>query len=230
MSFILDALRKSEHERRRGALPGVAQVPFALPRARLPRWVPAAIGALALALGVTGFAWWYTAGRAAPDGSPRLAAARAPQAAPPAVAAPTPRQAAEREPSVTAPPRVGDPPPWTGTAAPEHQAPVLVPGNTPLAEPETRPAERSPDAAAAPATRTAALPGPSALAAAGIDVPPLMLQLHVYDSDSAKRFVIINGRRYAEGARLNEGPELVTIEKRGVVLRQQGRDFLLLPE
>jgi hypothetical protein len=57
-----------------------------------------------------------------------------------------------------------------------------------------------------------------------------MLQLHVYDSDSAKRFVIINGRRYAEGARLNEGPELVTIEKRCVVLRQQGRDFLLLPE
>jgi hypothetical protein len=107
---------------------------------------------------------------------------------------------------------------------------LKVPGNTPLAEPETRPAERSPDAAAAPATRTAALPGPSALAAAGIDVPPLMLQLHVYDSDSAKRFVIINGRRYAEGARLNEGPELVTIEKRGVVLRQQGRDFLLLPE
>src|SRR5690606_27233744 len=50
MSFILDALRKSEHERRRGALPGVAHIPYALPRARLPVWVPLAIAALALAL------------------------------------------------------------------------------------------------------------------------------------------------------------------------------------
>ena len=54
MSFILDALRKSEHERQRSAVPGLAQVPLATPQAQIPRWalgVMGVLGAAVLALG-----------------------------------------------------------------------------------------------------------------------------------------------------------------------------------
>ncbi len=43
MSFILDALRKSEHERQRSTAPGIAQVPFGAPHRELPRWAIALI-------------------------------------------------------------------------------------------------------------------------------------------------------------------------------------------
>jgi general secretion pathway protein B len=115
------------------------------------------------------------------------------------------------------------------TDAAEHRAEALAPVSPPPAEAEPQPAEPAPAAPIAPVS-PASLPRPGELVAAGIAVPLLALQLHVYDSDRAKRFVIINGRRYTEGATLSEGPALVSIERRGVVLRQQGRDFLLLPE
>src|SRR5262245_3068017 len=61
MSFILDALRKSEHERQRAAMPGVAQVPFGLPRRELPTWATALIVVLVVALLALGGAWWRAA-------------------------------------------------------------------------------------------------------------------------------------------------------------------------
>ena len=60
MSFILDALRKSESERRREAIPGIAHIPPAAPRNRAPPWVWIVMGALALGvLGLTA-AWWHS--------------------------------------------------------------------------------------------------------------------------------------------------------------------------
>jgi len=58
MSFILDALRKSESERRREATPGIAHIPPAAPRNSAPPWVWIVMSALALGvLGLT-VAWW----------------------------------------------------------------------------------------------------------------------------------------------------------------------------
>lgn len=214
MSFILDALRKSEHERRRGLLPGVAHIPYALPRAQLPVWVPVAIAALAVALVMTGFAWWYTT-RPGGHAAARLAASAV---APPSAVAP----------SWSTPPQ----------PAAEHRAEVQAPGGTRLDAPAPEaPAQRAaaplpssqPASPPAPAAVSAALPNASALAASGV-APPLQLQLIVYDADPAKRFVRINGRRYSEGHFLTEGPQLLRIDERSVVLRQQGREFVLLPE
>ena len=75
-----------------------------------------------------------------------------------------------------------------------------------------------------------ALPSAAALAAEGITVPPLRLELHAYSERPRDRFVFINGRRYVEGEHLPEGPQLVTIEPRGAVLSHLGRRFLLVPE
>ena len=74
------------------------------------------------------------------------------------------------------------------------------------------------------------LPSPAALAAEGIAVPPLRLELHAYSERPAERFVFINGAKYVEGQRLAEGPQLVAIAPNGAVLVQQGRRFMLSAE
>ena len=73
MSFILDALRKSEHERQRAAMPGIAQVPFGLPRREMPAWAIAVIVALAIAVLVLGGAWWGSTKQERGAPSPRCA-------------------------------------------------------------------------------------------------------------------------------------------------------------
>ncbi len=60
VSFILDALRKSEHERQRSAVPGLSQVPLATPQPQLPRWALVVIGVLVAAVLVLGGAWWQS--------------------------------------------------------------------------------------------------------------------------------------------------------------------------
>jgi general secretion pathway protein B len=71
------------------------------------------------------------------------------------------------------------------------------------------------------------LPSPTALAAEGIAIPQLHLELHAYSERATERFVFINGRKYVEGEQLAEGPRLLSIERTGAVLSQQGRRFLL---
>ena len=74
------------------------------------------------------------------------------------------------------------------------------------------------------------LPSPEALAAEGVVVPPLRLELHAYSDRPTDRYVFINGSKYVEGDRLTEGPQVITIVPSGVVLSAQGRQFLLTPE
>ena len=74
------------------------------------------------------------------------------------------------------------------------------------------------------------LPSPAALAAEGIAVPPLRLELHAFSSAPHERFVFINGRKYVEGERLVEGPQVVSIAPTGAVLAHAGRQFLLVQD
>ena len=64
-----------------------------------------------------------------------------------------------------------------------------------------------------------------AQATAGL--PALNLDLHVYASEPASRFVIVNGRRYVEGARTGEGLLVEHITPDGVILNNKGLRFLL---
>jgi len=65
MSFILDALRKSESERQRETAPTLVRAPLALVRRRTPAWIWLVIGLLSLALVALSAAWWQR-GRDAP--------------------------------------------------------------------------------------------------------------------------------------------------------------------
>jgi len=58
-------------------------------------------------------------------------------------------------------------------------------------------------------------------------IPALNLDIHIHSADPAKRFVVINGRRYREGDRLGEGPVLETVTRDGAILRQGDQRFRL---
>ena len=88
MSFILDALRKSERERQRGEVPPISSVPIAVVRHSAPVWAIAAITLLAGALLVVGWGWWQTLA------SSGTAETRAPAAARSEAAAPSSNEAA----------------------------------------------------------------------------------------------------------------------------------------
>lgn len=108
MSFILDALRKSETERRREAAPNLHHVPLAVHREGVPVWIWSTIALLALSVMVLGGAWWQstrergdqaqarTAREAQPPAATGLVPAASPESAPPAVPTVSPATDAPR--------------------------------------------------------------------------------------------------------------------------------------
>jgi hypothetical protein len=88
----------------------------------------------------------------------------------------------------------------------------------------------APDEPARAAANEPTLPSAAALAAEGVTLPQLRLELLAYSERRGDRFVFINGRKYAEGERLPEGPVLEVVQPRGAVLSHAGRRFLLVPE
>ena len=236
MSLILDALRKSEAERRRGQSPDLfASLPTAstTPRPTMLRmWPVFAISMLVLA---ALFAFWMTrqdiapiVTEAAPTGTQEVDAISLPQtgkAMEPAPIAvhPPPGPTATTHAAAAPPPR----PPTV------QSAPPAVASAASAAAAATPPASASstPAAASAP-TSTAdsdaeSLP-PIAVLDAGerAALPPLKLSMHVWDSDPAKRFAIIDGQRVREGSVVGNSV-IAQIRHDGVVLDINGRRILL---
>ncbi len=58
------------------------------------------------------------------------------------------------------------------------------------------------------------------------DFPALSVEVHVYERETARRMVMINGRRYHEGDRLAEGPLVVEIVGEGIVFEHRGEKVL----
>ena len=58
-------------------------------------------------------------------------------------------------------------------------------------------------------------------------IPQLAMNAHVYSSTPGRGFVMINGKKYRQGDKLAEGPEVVHILPDAVVLSFRGTDFLL---
>jgi general secretion pathway protein B len=58
-------------------------------------------------------------------------------------------------------------------------------------------------------------------------LPELHLDVHVYATKPADRFIYVNMRKYHEGNALQEGPVVEHIRRDGVVLNFQGLRFIL---
>jgi general secretion pathway protein B len=236
MSFILDALKKSEAERRQGEVPRLQNEPFSPAPRRRPVWPFLLV--LALLLNGVVFGWWLLAreekretdavsaggqnASAAPAGLPAATKAE-PAAAPGGSAAP----ALPPEPEVVTVVIEETP---AGPAAPAARpAPArAAEKKAPIRRTEPPPAApaRSKVAAAAPAAKS--FPPVSELpdnVRAGL--PRLDLHLHFFTPEPERRLVRINGLNLREGGSSGDGLSVVEITQDGVKLSYGGNRFFL---
>jgi len=229
MSLILEALRKSEHERQREAGPALAMVPESTPERRTPKWLPVLVILLALNIVVLAAVLLRDSGPepAAVSSAPPPAAANAqparevPARATGEATVATPLPLPEKPTRHEVRPLTTELPP-AATGARVAPAPASTSASS---------AARSTPAAATPnavATEDARLPRFADLVVRGeLNVPHMHLDIHVYSGDPAERFVFINMRRYNEGNATQEGPKVERITRTGVVMSYQGQQFLL---
>jgi general secretion pathway protein B len=224
MSFILDALKKSEIERQRQSVPGLMDTRSSPRRNRLPVWALA----LGLLLGMNLLVLTFVLTR---KSAPAAHATKAADAASvPAAAAPPETQ--HFSPLDTAPAPVYAP--EIPVAAGDSPAPVRPPmARKPSAGTgigEMHPAHH-PDPLLTDEDSKAdqeLLPSISEMNLTGAQtLPELHLDVHVYATRPADRFVYVNTRKYHEGATLQEGPTIEHIRRDGVVLSYHGMRFIL---
>lgn len=220
MSFILDALKKSEIERQRQSMPGLMDAPAAARRGRLPAWAMLLGGLLAINIVVliivlmrSGTPVASTPARhadtAADIKAPTVDEHFSPLGSSPVYAPEIPVPAAEASSNPSASSLVA--PNATAQRAAPHAIrrpdPVLIEDNKDNDE-------------VLPSINEINLTGAQAL-------PELHLDVHVYATKPADRFVYINMRKYHEGNTLQEGPVLERIRRDGVVLNYQGLRFIV---
>jgi general secretion pathway protein B len=228
MSFILDALKKSEIERQRQTIPGLVDSGIAQRAPRLPMWAIALCLLLAvnlIVLLVVLLRGWMT-----PSHAPQAQATAQPQRVGPPAAADSPANkqfspldappvyateipVASADNAATSPaPVIRQPPVSSGSSGPH-----AIHRRDPVLNDEDHKAD---DEEGLPSINEISLTGDQAL-------PELHLDVHVFATKSAERFVFINMRKYHEGATLQEGPTIERIRRDGVVLNYHGLRFLL---
>ncbi len=229
MSFILDALKKSEAERQRQAGPTLLELRITHPRRRYPLWSLIVGGLLAAnvavllifvlnrtppaaipsAPGGTGIAS-SSAPVAATPPAPRLAVPPASASVPVPAASPT--TAVTKVPPLVAAPDVSAPP-----RNPADYEPALPPGSGP---------QVSAPASQASAVDYSNLPSISQI---GGNVPAMQLNLLISSDVASERYALINMQRVHEGDVLADGARVLAITPNGVAMDYRGQDFLLHP-
>jgi len=225
MSFILDALKKSEIERQRQSVPGLMDTRARPRRNRLlPVWAIVLGVLLGINLLVLTFVLTRKSAPAVPASQPADAAAAPEAAAPP--------ETAHFSPLDSAPVYAPEIPVAAGetTAAPfpppiARKAAAGGPGGAAARaahhpDPLLTDADAEADREVLPSINEINLAGAQAL-------PELHLDVHVYATKAAERFVYVNMRKYHEGASLQEGPTVERIRRDGVVLSYRGLRFIL---
>jgi general secretion pathway protein B len=212
VSLILDALRRADAERERGAVPGLHAQSMPLPSAEAEpparaapwRWIAAATAVLLL----VALAWILggrEAGRAGAVASATHASS-APQSAAPAA------RTVPASPPVTLPP---------AAPAPQAREPLPVAEPAPWPSPEPRKAAASAPVAA-PAQPVPREQLPENVRA---QLPPLAVGGSIYSAAAADRSLILDGRIYREGDRLSPDLKLERIGARTAVLQFGGYRF-----
>ena len=215
MSYILDALKRAEAERDRGAVPGLHAQPHPVaapePRAAAGPWLWG-MGAALVVAAVLG-AWWLGRDTAPPAAAVVVPAqAAALPSAPPAAAPSAPAPAVVASAAAARPVAVLPPIP---AAAPVPAAVAVAP--PPVA---SAPAPR-PVAAATPAE--APVPAQKDLPdAIRQQLPTLAISGATYSENPQYRMVIVNGQVLHEGDTAAPGVVLEKIRQKEVVLRTQG--------
>ena len=249
MSFILDALKKSETDRQRQSSPALFEVKVAQPRRRFPLW---AIG-LGVLLGVNMLVLGWVLLRDPGAGSTGVTETASPAAANNATA-PASNGVVNTAPpgmvtvpaTVTIPTTVNIPinsapsvtmgagTPEPGVVAPSSTPPLaeepLLSSREPSVPPDYDSRDYAPAVSVTQANRAAAqragsIPSRDEVIAQGTQLPDLRLDLHVYAVDPAQRFVFINMRKLREGEMLPDGVRVEEITPAGAQLSYRGTRF-----
>ena len=216
MSFILDALKKSETDRQERGSAEFAGIPTGGRRREGPPswlWIVGVLLLINLAVLIGIFL--------RPEAQPVTAVAQSGPDEPAAVAAPA-EQPASTEPATPDEPAAD----FASQAAAARE-------NAPARDATPQPAEEAapqPSAGSVTIDRSGALALPmlqEVQARGMVNLPELHVDIHVYSESAEDRFVFINMARYKEGARLAEGPLVTEIIPEGVVLEENGTTFLL---
>ena len=209
MSFILDALKKSENDRQEQAEAEFATVPSSPDAPAAPRWLWILGGLLAInAVVLFGL-------MLRPDAQPDTTLSGTPAAATTAVDADSfsDQVAVARK---NQPERASSQAPSSSAAEPTAPPPVARSTSSPVS------------VANLPVTAAAILPSLTELRANGtLQLPDLHVDIHVYSDVPAERFVFINMNKYRENSSLDEGPVLKQITDDGVILEYRGYAFML---
>lgn len=215
MSYILDALNKSEAERARRSAPGLDAIhrPPSLPsRGRhIWPWIVSGLVIGNLALAAAWFFW--TSPRA-----PAIVAQTAPQTLSPA---PAPSNIAAAGPATPSPQPEARQTPESQTTAPASSAGQLGESEV-LVTPTRQTLAAQPAEAAPEAMPISALP-PDVRAA----LPPLAFSSHIYADEPSFRVVNINGHRFQQGDYITRDLQLLAITEEGAVLTFKGYQFSL---
>ena len=205
MSFILDALKKSENERQENSDAEFATVPSSSDAPGAPRWLWI-LGAL-LTINVVVVLGLMLQ----PESSSNI----------PSVATPSSAE-------------VADTTSFSDQVADARRIEPTVAGSEPdaVAQRANEAAQRTqrPPVSVAnlPVTRAAILPTLIELRANGtLQLPELHVDIHVYSDVPSERFVFINMNKYQENSRLDEGPDIEEITSDGVILEYRGTKFIL---
>jgi hypothetical protein len=206
MSFILDALKKSENSRLRQDHPAIFDAQAAAVRRQgLPRWGIALIVLLGLNLLILAYALWRPS--EPPEAMPTVRPESTTATSSDSANSDTASAAAQT------------------AAAPAQPRPV--PSRPALAAPPSVARRSTPPAFPVPSEESPTLPSRDDLLAAGAAIPEANLNMHVYDASPALRFVLLNGQRLREGEVSREGLRVEQILPEGVLLSAGGTSFML---
>jgi len=209
MSFILDALKKSETDRQQQGSGEFTGVPTSPGAPSVPRWFWVVGILLAINLAVLIYLLLK------PDTVATPTAASAPVETDNLSVAKT-ESAASFEEQVAA----------AQLNLPEQQARNSDTRQDTATSTFVRPVLISQDPSAIPASEL--YPSIQEVRASGSsNLPELHLDIHVYSAEPEDRFVFINMVKLREGSQLAEGPQVAEITPDGVVLEHQGHLFLV---
>ncbi len=247
MSYILDALKKSQHARQLGKVPTIDTSQLDTePRHGAPtRWIYSAVVLALVAIIVAAYG--------IVDKRTRVPSATTYDPSPASPATPSPRHAG-KPPAVSHTPRM----PVMAASAPAASYAIAADMDIDTSNLEAGPVPFELFGAEAPASSPAPSPTQYSEMASGIameheetssvpiaevdtavpllrqlspefrqTVPPLSLDVHVFREDPARRFVLINETLYREGEHTIEGPVVEEIAPDGVVLSYEGQLFRL---
>jgi len=243
LSFILDALQKSENQRRQQSGPGLATVRRGTSARPVPVWIPLLAILLVINIGVLVFLVWPNENENRKPDNPSQVQ-NEPIAGNPA---PKPGVVKERRGEVrplsqealqagenpennmvldtAQESRIGA---GSVTIMTEQEMNALTAADNAKTKPDEQASGSVTELVANESTTQELLPALQELQIRGIiSLPELHLDVHVFSTDKTGRFVFINMKKYREGDRLREGPLLESILPDGVILQYSGQRFTL---